>query len=99
MCHEIGTCPDTVSLLHVDEKTVCLALFPFACILLEDDQVTAYLRVGILREQVVRQSDGRHQVGMAHYFLTYRNGSPGIHDTLRGDECNDPAVMHCIQCL
>ena len=70
MRHKKGTCTDAVHILHVDEKTVRFRQFLFGSVLLEDDEVTAHFRVGILREHIIRQTDGRHEVCMAQHFLT-----------------------------
>ena len=65
MRYEIGTCPDTIHILHVDEKVVGLCQFLLGSVLLQDDEVTAHFRIGILRKEVVGQTDGTHKVCMA----------------------------------
>ena len=70
MRHEIGTCSDTIHILHVDEKTVRFRQFLFGSVFLEDDKITAHFRIGILREEVVGQTDGTHKVCMTQHFLT-----------------------------
>ena len=68
--YEIGTCPDTIHILHVDEKVVRFRQFLLGCILLEDDEVTAHFRIGILSKEVVGQTDGTYKVCMAQHFRT-----------------------------
>ena len=70
MRHKKGTCTDAVHILHVDEKAVGLSQFLLPHVLLEDNEVTAHFCVGILREHIVWQTDGRHEVCMAQHFLT-----------------------------
>ena len=67
-----------------------------AFVLLQDNQVAAHFRVCVVREQVAWQTDGGKQVGIHHHFPTYRH-VPAVHDTLRGDERHDAAVLHRVQ--
>ena len=65
-------------------------------ILLQDNEVAAYLRSGMIGKQVVRQSDSRNKVGMFEH-LHAGNPFTGVHYALRGDERHDTAIPDRIQ--
>ena len=66
-------------------------------VLLQDDQVAAHLRPGIVGKEVIGQADSREQPGLVHQVLPHRVGHGGVHHPLRGDEGDDAAFTDGIQ--
>ena len=79
------------------KRSVLFRKFLFPFILLQDYQVAPYLRVGVFREQVVRQTDGGQQVRLLHHQVARASVAFRIQYALRGDECHDTAVTHRVQ--
>lgn len=86
-----------VVLYDIAQPLVFFGKFLLALVLLQDNQVTPHLRVGIVREQVVRQADGGHQIRLSHHHVACAAVALRIQHALRGDECHDTAVTHRVQ--
>ena len=93
----VGNNVRVVALYHIAQPLVFLGKFLLAFILLQDYQVTPHLRVGIFREQVVRQADGGHQVRFPCHHVACAAVAFRIQYPLRGDERHDAAVTHRVQ--
>ena len=63
---------DAYAVLHssLREDFVLFTQLLFAFILLKNDKVASYFRIGFVHEQVVRQTDGRNKVCLASEFST-----------------------------
>ena len=86
-----------VVLYDIAQPLVLFGKLFLALVLLQDNQVAPHLRVGIFREQVVRQADGGHQIRLSHHHVACAAVALRIQHALRGDECHDTAVTHRVQ--
>ena len=68
-------------------------------VLLQDDQVAAHLRSGVLGKEVVREPHGGYQVAPLHKPLADRLVPRGIGHPLRGDEGDETPFAHRIDRL
>ncbi|KJJ86225.1 DNA methylase [Prevotella intermedia ZT] len=66
---------------------------------MQDDKVTAHFRPRIFREEIVGQTDCRNKAGMVHQPLPYRFVRRGVHNSLRGNECQHTAFTEHIHPL
>ncbi len=64
--------------------------------LLQDNQVGACIRSGVLGESVVRQSYRSHKV-RAFHKLNAHEGAGGVHHTLRCDKSHNTTLVHRVQ--
>ena len=64
--------------------------------LLQDNQVIAYISPGVVRESVVRQTQCRHKVGTFYQFHSDK-GRSGIHHTLRCDKGDNTTLSHLVK--
>ena len=89
----------TGAFLALDETLFFFGQFLFPTLLLQDDKVTAHFRPCIFREEIVGQTDCRNKAGMVHQPLPYWFVRWGVHNTLRGDECQHTAFTEHIHPL
>ena len=83
---------------HVKQVVIALERFLLA-VLLQDDEVAAHFRVGILREKVVWQADCRNHIGMTEHHEPCRTVVLGVQHALRGDERHQSAIPYRVECL
>ena len=82
--------------LYHSHQPLVLRHFLLVQVLLQDNQVTAYLRTGVVREQVVGQAYRRYQISLTEQLVTH-GGLGVVQYPLRGDERHDTAVTHGIK--
>ena len=66
--------------------------------LLQDNQVRACIRSGVIGESVVWQSYRSHKVRAFHQLYAHK-GAGGVHHTLRCDKSHNATLMHRVQCF
>jgi len=91
----VGQVGFRVRLYHGHQPLV-LRHFLLVQFFLQDNQVTAYLRPRVVREQVVGQAYRRYQISLTEQLVTH-GGLGAVQYPLRGDERHDTAVTHGIQ--
>ena len=87
------------SLFTLDETLFLFGKTCLIALLLQDDKVTAHFRPRIFCKEIVRQTDCRNKAGMVHQPLPYRFVRRGVHNALRGDECQHTAFTEHIHPL
>ena len=86
-----------VVLHRLRQQLVIFRQFFLAAVLLEDDQVAAYLGVGVLGEEIIWHTHHRQQVGISHHQEAGTVVALAVQHTLRGEEGDDAAVTHGIE--
>ena len=89
----------TGAFLALDETLLLFGQTCLATLLLQDNKVTAHFRPRILREEIIRKTDCRDKSGMVHQPLPYRLVRRGVHNSLRGNECQHTAFTEHIHPL
>ena len=89
----------TYAVLHsrLDKQLFVLCQPLPAGIFLQDDEVAADFRSGMVGKEVVRQADRGDEVRPFEHFEPDRFVARGVHHALRGDERHDAAVADGIQ--
>ena len=97
---EVLVVENVIPVLTVCEADLLLILSHplLMLILLHDDQVTTSLRIGILLEEIVRQTEGCHKVSMLEQKIQ-ADTILAVEVFAGGDECHHTAIAHGIQSL
>ena len=100
MSFEIGIVDDMLTLRRIGQvdKLLVLAQSLLMLILLNNNQVAASLRISILLEEIVGQTEGSHQVGFLKEHV--QSGHVLTVEIVAGrDECHHATVTHGIESL
>ena len=83
--------------VHPFQPFLILGQSLFVIVLLNDNQVAASFRVGIVLEQIIRQTERSNKVGLLKEVVDPDAILLPVEIVPRRDECHHAAVAHCVK--
>ena len=83
--------------VHPFQPFLILGKSLFGIVLLNDNQVAASFRVGIVLEQIIRQTERSNKVGLLKEVVDPDAVLLPVEIVPRRDECHHAAVAHCVK--